>query len=415
MLNYLDFDSVMKQKVVIIGHGYTSRLGMIRALGMAGYEVIVIVMTFYKRDGKTLDTRKPIDCYSKYVSRYLFNLASDKNGLIELLLRECVDPNQKVVIIPDSDVSAAAIDMNQDKLSPYFLFPHINHEQGAVVDWMDKTRQKTLASECGLTVAKSWTIQVVDGKYTIPNELQYPCFPKPLATIVGGKGGLKRCINEPELRAVIAMLVQKKPTIDIMVEEFRDIQTEYAVLGFSDGKDVVIPGILEILSMANGGHFGVAKQGRIMPIQGYEELVGKFKDFVSRIGFVGIFDIDFYKSDDELFFGEMNLRYGGSGYAVTASGVNLPEMLVKTLIGQSIEDLPKQVTKTSIYCNERMCVDDWYGGYIGTKQYKKILQSANISFIGDKDDEVPREVFRREKCGIIMNVKKIVKRVFVIR
>lgn len=400
----------MKQKVVIIGHGYTSRLGMIRALGMAGYEVIVIVMTFYKRDGKTLDTRKPIDCYSKYVSRYLFNLASDKDGLIELLLRECVDPNQKVVIIPDSDVSAAAIDMNQDKLSPYFLFPHINHEQGAVVDWMDKTRQKTLASECGLTVAKSWTIQVVDGKYTIPNELQYPCFPKPLATIVGGKGGLKRCNNEPELRAVIAMLVQKKPTIDIMAEEFRNIQTEYAVLGFSDGKDVVIPGILEILSMANGGHFGVAKQGKIMPIRGYEELVDKFKSFVSRIGFVGIFDIDFYKSDGEFFFGELNLRYGGSGYAVTTMGVNLPQMLVRTLHGESIDRLKMAISSSAIYVNERMCADDWLRGYISTSQYRKLLSTTDISFIINEEDSKPLEVFDIRMNCKRMSVKRLAKR-----
>lgn len=399
----------MKQKVVIIGHGYTSRLGMIRALGMAGYEVIVIVMTWYKRDGKTLDTSKPIDCYSKYVSRYLFNLASDTEGLIGLLLRECVDSNQKVVVIPDSDVSAAAIDMNHDRLSPYFLFPHINHEQGAVVDWMDKTRQKALASECGLAVAKSWNIHVVDGEYTIPNVLQYPCFPKPLATIAGGKGGLKRCNNEEELRNVMAVLVQNKPTIDIMVEEFRNIQTEYAVLGFSDGKDVVIPGILEILSMANGGHFGVAKQGKIMPVQGYEELVEKFKDFVGRIGFVGIFDIDFYKSDGELFFGELNLRYGGSGYAVTASGVNLPEMLVKTLLRQSIAELPKQIAKTSVFCNERMCVDDWYGGYISTVTFIKLMRQSGIRFVRDINDTVPQDRFIKESLNLVRNAKRIVK------
>ena len=399
----------MRQKVVIIGHGYTSRLGMIRALGIAGYEVTVIVMTGYKRDGKTLNTKKPIDCYSKYVSRYLFNLASDKDGLIDLLLRECVDPNQKVVVIPDSDVSAAAVDMNHDRLSPYFLFPHVNHEQGAVVRWMDKTRQKTLASECGLNVAKSWTIRVVDGKYTIPNELQYPCFPKPLATIVGGKGGLKRCDNEPELRAVIAMLVQKKQTIDILVEEFRNIQTEYAVLGFFDGKDVVIPGILEIISMASGGHFGVAKQGRIIPVNGYEELIEKFKTFVHRIGFVGIFDIDFYKSAGELFFGELNLRYGGSGYAVTASGVNLPEMLVKTLIGKSIKDSPKKITKTSVYCNERMCVDDWYGGYITRKELFKIFEASDICFVFDQEDSNP--TVQLMKNIRIQRVRKFVKHI----
>ena len=33
----------MKHKVVIIGHGYLSRLALIRSLGQAGYDVIVIV------------------------------------------------------------------------------------------------------------------------------------------------------------------------------------------------------------------------------------------------------------------------------------------------------------------------------------------------------------------------------------
>lgn len=389
----------MKQKVVVIGHGYTSRLGMIRALGKAGYEVIVIVMTGYKRDGKTLNTQKPIDCYSKYVSRYLFNLASDKDGLIDLLLRECTDPDQKVVIIPDSDISAATVDMNQDILSPYFLFPHINHEQGAIVGWMDKQRQKALAVECGMNVAKSWIIHAVDGKYVVPNELQYPCFPKPLATIVGGKDGLRRCNNEVELREVIDSLVQKKNTIDIMVEEYRNIQTEYAVLGFSDSKTVFIPGVLEILSMANGGHFGVAKQGRVVSVDGYEELIDKFKTIIRQIGFVGIFDIDFYKSGDELFFGEINLRYGGSGYAVTANGVNLPDMLVKTLIDHRIDGLPKQITKASIYCNERMCVDDWYCGYISKKELNYIISSSDIHFVSDEDDPEPNRVLRKIICG----------------
>jgi len=99
-------------------------------------------------------------------------------------------------------------------------------------------------------------IKVVEGKYSIPQDLQYPCFPKPLATIFGGKGGLKRCDNENELRAVISSLTKTRPTIDVMAEEYRIIQSEYAVLGFSDGKNVVIPGVLEIISMASGGHFG---------------------------------------------------------------------------------------------------------------------------------------------------------------
>ena len=58
-----------RQKVVIIGHGYTSRLGIIRSLASSGCEIIVVSMVFHGRMGRFLrfEGGKPIDCCSKYV------------------------------------------------------------------------------------------------------------------------------------------------------------------------------------------------------------------------------------------------------------------------------------------------------------------------------------------------------------
>ena len=193
-----------KQKVVIIGHGYTSRLAVIRSVAQIGCEVTVIVMTGYKHDGKTLNTKKPIDCYSKYVSHVHFCHAKDEEGLIQLLLAKCSDPKQKVVIIPDSDFSAAAIDRNQERLEEHFLFPHIHHTPGAVIEWMDKVRQKQLACEIGLNVASSCVVEINGGKYSMPIDVNYPCFTKPLATVNGGgKSIFKRCSTETELQNVL--------------------------------------------------------------------------------------------------------------------------------------------------------------------------------------------------------------------
>ena len=385
----------MKQKVVVIGHGYTSRLGVIRALGRSGYEVVVIVMTGYKRDGKTLDTSKPIDCYSKYVSE-VYYCPSDRERLIQLLLDLCKDANQKVVLFTDSDFSEAAVDENHDRLRPFFLFPHINHEQGAVIAWMDKERQKEAAMNVGLNVAYGCVIEVVDGLYSIPEGIKYPCFPKPLATLKGGKRGLKRCDNEEELRGVIAILTEIESTVNILVEEFKQIDVEQALLGFSDGKDVIIPGIIKTTSLANGGHFGVAKQGKILSVTGYEDLVEKFKKFVLKTGFVGIFDIDFYQSEGKYYFCEMNFRYGGSGYAYTALGVNLPVMMVKTLLGKSIADMQKEVKNEAVFVNERMCLDDWYGRYITTSEYWNLIKGADISFVSDNCDKKPQRYYKRQ-------------------
>lgn len=396
----------MKQKVVVIGHGYTSRLGVIRALGRVGYEVVVIVMTTYKKDG-SLNTEKPIDCYSKYVSK-VYYCPSDRETLIKLLLEKCIDQDQKVVLFTDSDFSEAAVDLNQERLKDHFLFPHINHEQGAVVAWMDKFKQKTVAREVGLNVADGWVIDVRGGTYTIPSELRYPCFPKPLATLKGGKRGLRRCNNEQELREVIAVLSKTNPTISILVEEFKKIDVEQALLGFTDGKNVIIPGIIKTKLLAHGGHFGVAIQGEILPVTGYEELIEKFKSIVLRIGFVGIFDIDFYQSEKEIYFCEINFRYGGSGYAYTAMGVNFPVMLVKTLLGESISEMERTIAQKAVFVNERMCIDDWYSGYVSTKDYKRILNASDIRFVYDKEDKSPQ--YQLEKLFRIRYFKRMVRK-----
>lgn len=402
----------MKQKVIVIGHGYTSRLGVIRALGREGYEVTVIVMTGYNRDGRTLNTKKPIDCYSKYVSRVLY-CPSDRKKLIQLLLTECVDPQQKVVLIPDSDFSTAAVDLNAERLREDFLFPHINHKPGEIVAWMDKFRQKELAASVGLNVARGWRIDVREGAYSIPDDILYPCFPKPLATLLGGKRGLKRCDNEEELREVIAVLSKTNPTISILVEEFKKIDVEQALLGFSDGQEVIIPGIINTRLLAHGGHFGVAIQGEIQPVSGYDEgLVEKFKAFVLRTGFVGIFDIDFYQSEGKCYFCEMNFRYGGSGYAYTAMGVNLPVILVKTLTGLSIADMKKNITAKGIFVNERMCREDWNSNYINTKQLKQLIETADISFLYAQEDPKPQRVFYKDINSPIRRIKRAIRKFF---
>ena len=98
----------------------------------------------------------------------------------------------------------------------------------------------------------------------------------------------------------------RSKTIKVLVEEYKEIEKEYALLGFSDGNHVVIPGILQFL-VESKKNKGIALMGKVMPIDGYEELLSKFRQFVIEIGFVGIFDIDFFSSEGLYFFCEMNL------------------------------------------------------------------------------------------------------------
>ncbi len=401
----------MKQKVVIIGHSYTSRLSLIRSVAQIGCEITVIVMTVYKRDGKTLNTKKPIDCYSKYVSHVYYCRRTDKEAFIQILLEHCTDPNQRVVLIPDSDDTVAAIDNNHERLKVHFVFPHICNGSGSIEYWMDKTHQKEAAKQVGLNVAEGLIIDIVDGHYSIPQNLKYPCFSKPLATMNGGKGGMRRCGNVQELISALDFYINRRTkTGKVLVEDFKEIHQEYALLGFSNGKEVCIPGILKFLTVSEQNK-GIARQGMVMPVGDLKDLVDKFKQFVLKIGFIGVFDIDFYESNGVFYFCEINLRFGGSGYAITRMGVNLPAMMVEFLTGKAVDDMDRTITGTAIYANERMCIDDWYYGFISRKEYHRTLNSSDICFVSDDNDPLPKKIYERDfqKMAMRKFVKDVMK------
>lgn len=397
----------MKQKVVIIGHSYSSRLSIIRSVAQNGCEVTVIVMTASKRN-----QNKPIDCYSKYVSHVYYCHRKDKEELIRILLDYCTDSQQKVVLFPDSDDTVAAIDNNQKRLAEHFYFPHICNGSGSIAYWMDKIHQKEMARSVGLNVAEGIVINIKDGQYVIPDVVAYPCYTKPLATMNGGKGGMHRCDNETELkRALNEYITTRTRTGNVLVEEYKEIDSEYALLGFSDGKEVVIPGMMQLLVVSKKNK-GIALQGRVMPVDGFEEVIDKFKQLVLSIGFVGVFDIDFYKSDNLIYFCEMNLRFGGSGYAITKMGVNLPAMFVKMCQGDDWKCPAMDIHGSATYVNERMLFDDWNSGFISFTKLKNMRENADICFIADADDFQPEKEFRSEirKRRIINFVKKLVIR-----
>jgi predicted ATP-grasp superfamily ATP-dependent carboligase len=394
----------MKQKVIVIGNSFTSRLGIIRSVAQIGCEVIVIAIANWKK-GRY---RKPIDCYSKYVSTiHYFNRQDGEEGLVRLLLDECVDESQKVILIPDSDFSAMTIDKHLNQLKEHFLFPNIHEQEGMVVHWMNKMCQKDLARTIGITVPNAIILENENGVFHVAQGINYPCFTKPLSSIGGGKNCLKRCDNSSELQEVLDLATKNKIP-KLLVEDYIEIEKEYATLGFSDGKNVVIPGIIQFIEGCQT-YPGIALLGKVMPIKGFEGLVELFVRFVRQIGYVGIFDIDFFESKGDYYFGELNLRFGGSGYAFTKMGSNLPGMFVNYLQNLDFSEMKRQIEDSAFYVNERMCMSDWDAGLISMKQCHEKISSASITFVNDKDDTGPQRAMKKEL--VRMRIKKAIKRI----
>ncbi len=400
----------MEYKVVIIGNSFTSRLAVIRALANMGCEITVVCIGFYPELQRGVMPPTPADCYSRYVCRYLFfERKEGRDGLVRLLLNECADPKGQVLLIPTSDFSVVAIDANQHLLEKSFVFPHIQHEEGAIVRWMNKDMQKTQARKVGLTAPDSVVLKATNNVFQIPKGVHFPCFTKPLASIGGGKQCQRRCNTYEELQNVVEKAVRLGIN-ELLVEDFIHIDTEYAVLGWSDGKDVIIPSVLSFIE-GSKAHRGIAMLGRVMPVVGFESLLAQFKYLIKSIGYIGIFDIDFFESNGVFYFAEINFRIGGSCHAVTAAGVNIPAMMVGNMMNQALVGDINPINRTYTFVNERMCLDDFFQGYISSSSYHRFINSADISFVTDTEDPTPAEAFKREYNGKLFSLKRIVKRI----
>ena len=388
----------MKQKVIVIGRNYTSRLGMIRALGMAGYDVAVIKTNRYP-------VSEDIDAYSKYVKEYHYAKEPNRNELVSVIL-SLKSEKGETVLIPVDDFAASTIDENIDLLKADFLFPNIGMEQGAVNRLMDKNYQKQLARQAGLNVAEGWVVNIENHQYTLPGDIKYPVFPKPQISFKGNKRCMRKCNNERELRNVLDNVAKNKDC-PMLLEQYCEITKEYALLGFSDGKEVVIPAMLQMLVSGSGGHHGVTLKGKIFNPDD-NAFVNQLKQFMQSLHFSGLFDIDAYESNGKLYFNELNLRFGASGYAITNSGINLPNCLIKHLTGEKLTTEINKVNE-AVFVNEKVAYDDFYNGFISLSQYNKYIEEGNFEFIISDDDPKPYEMFRSQNFSLKKRLKRDIK------
>ena len=341
-----------KIQVVVMGRNYSSLLGMIRAVGVSDCEITLVktISKTSKKNGlksffKNFFIGKPLETQSKYVKKILYAIEPDRESLINVLLNEFFDTKNKVILLPTDDFTASTIDLYQDKLQDKFLFPNILNTKEKIVELMDKDIQKEIAYKNGLNVAKGYVINSNKGKYLLPDDLVYPVFTKPQTSFKGNKDYMKKCEDENELRKFLNDIFEYKEC-PILVEQYIEIEKEYAILGCSYNKKIVMPAIIEMIKSGSGSHKGVTMVGKVLPLDIESELYKKLELFMKSLDFNGLFDIDLYQSNSRVYFNELNLRFGASGYAITQSGVNLPEIFIKNLY-QTLNKVKTKIIQSS--------------------------------------------------------------------
>lgn len=385
-----------KTRVVVVSRNYLSNLTMARSIGQAGYEVEVLRVFQTKPRFLSLAKYVRVDAYSKYIKAYHSCITRRKEKRIVGALRRIADHNHKMLLVPTDDLVADVIDRHMDELRPHYIIPNINNTPGEISRLMSKDIQKELALKAGLPMVNGCVISTEEGYFEIPETVTYPCFVKPNISKNSSKSRMKKCETKEELEQWIVEISSKKD-IEMMVEDFVEIDKEYALLGLSTKQGVIIPACLVIDEGGHDARRGVAMTGRVMECSEVQEIFDDIVKFVSSLNFEGLFDVDLIKTTDgKVYFTELNLRFGASGYAVTRSGVNLPGMFADYMLkGKCIDAdcVLKQIGKS--FVSEKVLLDECIYGYLTKDGMKDRMKSADIHFVKDEDDPKAYSHFRK--------------------
>lgn len=307
----------MNKSVVVIGGDHHNTLAILRSLGEKGVRSNLIVVSVDK---------KPYVSYSKYIikCKVVANEGEIKDAMYQLHSKEYKD-----IVIACSDAISSYLDMNRDELSNLFILPGAK-KQGSITELMNKDVMSRVASECGITIPRSWIVKTA---VPIIDDIEYPCIVKPLISKDGSKSDIAICESHTDLESYLKDCHCDRLQIQRYIQ--KDIEFQLIGCSLDGGEKVIIPGASVILRQPQNTNTGFLRYLPKKKFSYNETLCG---DFLKKVDYSGLFSLEFLRDKDgNDYFMEINFRNDGNSICVTASGINLPYIWYLYNSGLSID------------------------------------------------------------------------------
>lgn len=376
---------------IVLGCNYANALGMVKSVGEAGYRCGLVHHTsILKKSRITPDMASRYVYHKKYIDR------KNDEAMLDTLLNEYYDEENKVVLLPADDYSASFVDRYYDELAPYFLVSKWESGQGRLTYFMEKEHQKVAAKNSGFPVAESWTVPVpVAEDFTIPEGVIFPCITKP--EVSAGHGMSKElisvCHSEEELTAYFKNMPEDAEGV-ILIEEFLTIEEEYTIPGIRLDDEVIIPSFVRKVETGKGKVRGLTVTGEVQSTDICPQLKADIEKFVRDIGLVGIFDVEIIRCNGKYYFNEINLRSSAATYAITGSGVNIPGIFIDYMLGKDWRSDNREVKVGNVYINEKPALQCYAQKDYTLKQYNELIEKADVHLLTGEGDDPSKEAFK---------------------
>lgn len=308
----------IRNYIVFVSKDHYNPLGIVRTLGEAQIEPIVVVVK-----GKPQLVSK-----SRYVKvKHLVD--NPEEGLKLIISKYAVSKSEKSFILTGDDITVSLLDKYYEKLKDYFYFYNAG-ESGRIRQFMNKDEMNRLAIKHGFNIPRTWKVSPGE----IPEDLEYPIITKAINSFgAEWKDIVFICHNEIELRETYKKIKSEK----ILLQQYIEKTDEQSYEGFSvsRGKDV-------FFSVQNNEVYHL--KDKYAPFWINKNIndkifITKASGMLAEIGFEGIFEFEFMVGEDgKLYFLEINFRNTANGWTTTVAEMPSVTLWCKSMLEGKIVD-----------------------------------------------------------------------------
>lgn len=180
-------------------------------------------------------------------------------------------------------------------------------------------------------------VRSVDEGLRLAKVFAYPLIVRP-SYVLGGRG-MEIIFNEKELRRYMNEAAEIAADAPLLLDHFLDQAIEVDIDAISDGKDVLIAGIMEHIEQAgiHSGDSSCSLPPHSLSAEIQEKLREQMKKMALELGVIGLMNAQFAIQNNQIYILEVNPRASRTiPYVSKAIGMSLAKIAAKCMVGISL-------------------------------------------------------------------------------
>lgn len=204
----------------------------------------------------------------------------------------------------------------------------------------DRERFRDLLDKLGLRQAESGMARSVDEAVRIAGKITYPVMVRP-SYVLGGRS-MQIVYDETDLLEYMRSAVKASPKHPVLIDKYLSDAIEIDADAISDGKTVVVAGIMEHIEEAgvHSGDSACSLPPYTLDKALVREIERQMKALALELGVVGLMNAQFAVKDQTVYVLEVNPRGSRTvPFVSKAIGAPLAKLAMKVMLGKSLQDL----------------------------------------------------------------------------